>query len=136
MMNYEDALKYLEKSGFVWDQFREFFPFGDIELREGNYQRLVEKCLTLIPEKVQQARLLDLLDAQGCVFLEQCWVQNEFTSESTNPFQIHAHFASAWLQINSNLRYRFGLPERDARGAMLKLQTTECLAERMVRSPV
>jgi hypothetical protein len=43
-------------------------------LREGNYQRLVEKCLTLIPEKDQQARLLDLLDAQGCVFLEQCWV--------------------------------------------------------------
>jgi hypothetical protein len=135
-MSYEEAMNHLEKLGFVWDQFREFFPFGDIALREGNYQRLAEKCLTLITEKEQQARFLDLLDAQGCVFLEQCWVLNELCSENTNPFQIHAHFASAWLQINSNLRYQFGLSDRDARGAMLNLKATECLAERMVRSPV
>jgi hypothetical protein len=131
-MSYEEAMNFLEKSGFAWNQFREFFPFGDIDLREGNYQRLAEKCLTFITEKEQQARFIDLLDAQGFVFLEQCWVQNELSSDSTNPFQIHAHFASAWLQINSNLRNQFGLPDRDSRGAMLKLQAAECLAERIV----
>lgn len=131
-MDYEEAMKALDQNGFKWEDFREIFPFGDISLREGNYQRLVSKCLSLLPSLEQKIRLLDLLDAQGSVFLEQCWVQNELTTGQESPFQIHAHFALAWLQINSNLRHELDLPARDTRSAMLKLSLQETLAERLV----
>ena len=122
----------LDASGFTWDQFRELFPFGEIALGEANYGRLVDKCLSLLTDKQHQSRLLDLLDAQGCVFLEQCWTQNEMTVGGAVPFGDHAHVASVWLQANDNLRGRYNLPRRDARGAMLELSASECLAERMV----
>lgn len=135
-MGYDESIKALNENGFKWEDFRDIFPFGDISLREGNYQRLVSKCLELLPSLDHRIKLLDLLDTQGCVFLEQCWVQNELTPGQENPFQIHAHFALAWLQINSNLRHQFELPARDMRGAMLKLKLNENLAERMIFSVI
>ena len=135
-MNYESTIKSIEAEGFSWDSLRDYFPFGDISLREGNYQRLLQACLGSLVEDSDRIKLLDLLDAQGCVFLEQCWVQNEqVEGDNDKPFGIHAHFASAWLQINSNMRYEFNLPRQDPRGVMLKLPAEESLISRMLVTP-
>ena len=133
-MNYESALQSLESDGFRWERIRDYFPFGDVALREGNYQRLVQAALAAIKKPDEQQLLLDLLDAQACVFTEQVWVANEMAEKGgiPQPFSIEAHFSTAWLQINSNLRFEHRLQPRDARSAMLKLQPPETLASRIV----
>jgi hypothetical protein len=134
-MNYESALKSLDDDGFRWDRIRDYFPFGDIALSEGNYQRLVQAALAAIKNSGEQQLLLDLLDAQACVFTEQVWVANEMAEKTgaPMPFLVEAHISNAWLQINSNLRFENRLQPRDARAAMLKLQPSETLAMRIVR---
>lgn len=134
-MNYESALESLAVDGFRWELIRDYFPFGDIALRESNYQRLVEAALAAIKNPAEQELLLDLLDAQACVFTEQVWVANEMAAKAgtPKPFSIEAHFSTAWLQINSNLRFANFLQPRDTRTAMLKLQPPETLAGRIVR---
>jgi len=135
-MNYESALHSLEQDGFRWELFREYFPFGDVALREGNYQRLAQAAIGAIGNKDEQQLLLDLLDAQACVFTEQVWVANEMADKAgvTKPFAMEAHFSTAWLQINDNLRYANGLQPRGARTAMLRLRPPETLATRITRS--
>jgi hypothetical protein len=135
-MNYENAITSISTEGFQWERFREYFPFGDVALREGNYLRLVSHALASLPDTTQRALVLSLLDAQAAAFLEQVWVQNEQLQKigKMEPFTIEGHFASAWLQINDNLRYEHGLAPRNVRGAMLKLQPPETLADRMVQS--
>lgn len=134
-MNYESALKSIEVDGFRWERLRDCFPFGDISLGEGNYQRLVQAALTSLKNSDEQQLLLDLLDAQACVFTEQVWVANEMAEKTgtPEPFSMEAHISTAWLQINSNLRFENRLQQRDARAAMLKLQPPETLAARIVR---
>lgn len=134
-MNYDSALRSLEQDGFRWERLQDYFPFGDVALREGNYQRLVQAALAAIKSPVEQQLLLDLLDAQACVFTEQVWVANEMAEKSgaPKPFSVEAHFSTAWLQINSNLRFENSLEPRDTRAAMLKLQPQETLAARIVR---
>ena len=136
-MNYESAIQSLERSGFRWELFRDYFPFGDVSLREGNYQRLAQAALSAVGTKDEQQLLLDLLDAQACVFTEQVWVANEMAVKAgvAEPFTIEAHFSTAWLQINDNLRHAHGLQARGARTAMLKLQPPETLAARIACSP-
>ena len=137
-MNYEQAMSVLEHDGFRWECLREYFPFGDIALREGDYQRLAKCALNKIQELNKKQLFLDLLDAQGCVFVEQVWVANELEEAAGRkaPFEIEAHFATAWLQINDNLRCEFGLASRGARSAMLALQPPETLVERIVAAVV
>ena len=131
-MRYEQSIASLESEGFIWARLRDYFPFGDTSLREGNYQRLVEKILSFLPSPQDKSTFLALLDAQACVLLEQVWVQQEQSPKETSS-SIDGHFISAWLQINSNFRHSLGLPDRDARGAMLKLKAGELLADRIVR---
>ena len=132
-MNFESSMQLLDKKGFSWDVLREIFPFGDISLREGNYQKLVEKVLSLLNDKDDKELLLDLLDTQNCIFLEQVWIQNEKSYAEEKPFPVYGHFISAQLQINSNFRFQLGLRSRDARAVMLKLPETELLLDRICK---
>lgn len=121
----------LEVEGFSWEKLRDFFPFGDISLREGNYQKLVLAVLSHLESNKDKELLLDLLDTQNCVFLEQVWIQNEKCDGEKKPFPVHGHFITAQLQINSNIRWELGLERRDSRTMMLKLPESEKLLHRM-----
>ena len=132
-MNFENSMQFLEENGFQWTHLREIFPFGAVELREGNYQRLLIKSVETSKTDEERALLLDLLDAQACVFLEQVWVQNEKLGDGDKPpFMMDAHFSSAWLQINSNIRLQYNLPGKNGRQMMLNLPKTETLFDRML----
>lgn len=133
-MDYETSMRSIADEGFHCDRFREYFPFGYLDLREGNYLRLATAVLENLPDAPDQETFLALLDAQAAVFLEQVWVQNEQVQRtgSNAPFKIEGHFASAWLQINDNLRRTYGLPTRSTRAALLELQPTETIADRIV----
>ncbi|MBB5349521.1 hypothetical protein JWG42_14040 [Desulfoprunum benzoelyticum] len=133
-MDYESAIQTLDENGFTWGILRELFPFGDINLREGNYQKLVMKVLGLLETPEEKELLLDLLDTQNCVFLEQVWIQNEKSGEQEKPFPVHGHFITAQFQINSNIRWELRLKHRDPRGVMLKLPETELLLDRMLQA--
>ena len=131
-MKYKDSLDSIQTNGFEWALFREYFPFGDISLREGNYQRLVEAALNALSHHDDRRQLMALLDAQAAVFLEQTYVQNEALEKlNIEPTGIDAHFASAWIQINSNLSFEYKLPRRQMRSAMLGLGIDESLADKM-----
>lgn len=133
-MNYESALHSIESDGFRWERIQDYFPFGDESLCEGNYQRLTIAALGALKSADERQLLLDLLDAQACVFTEQVWVANEMAEKAgeAKPFPIGGHFSTAWLQIHDNLRFEHGLPPRHARSAMLKLQHPETLAQKIV----
>jgi hypothetical protein len=133
-MNYESALHSIQSDGFLWERIQDYFPFGDESLREGNYQRLTTAALGALKSAEERQLLLDLLDAQACVFAEQVWVANEMAEKvgETKPFPIGGHFSMAWLQIHDYLRFEYGLPPRQARTTMLKLQPPETLAQRIV----
>jgi hypothetical protein len=131
-LNFEDSLDSLNREGFSWQKFREYFPFGDISLREGNFQKLVGKLLDALPTKEQKELLLDMLDTQNAIFLEQVWLQNEQAEDTDDqPFKIYGHFISAQLQITSNFRYEHNLTSRDTRAIMLKLSHSERLLDRI-----
>jgi hypothetical protein len=133
-MKYEDSMHAIQAKGFDWALFREYFPFGDISLREGNYQKLVTAALEALSPHEERARLIALLDAQAAVFLEQAYVQNEAIEKSnpnTDSDGLDAHFASAWIQINSNLSDLYELPRRQLRSVMLDLGKNETLADRI-----
>jgi len=131
-MNYDSAMLLLEQDGFSWEAFRELFPFGAIELREARFERLATKVVSCLAADDEKSLFLDLLDAQTCVFLEQIFVQNEKMGKGDDsPFVIHAHFALAWLQITSNIRTQFGLPQKNGRQAMLNLTAEETLFDRI-----
>ncbi len=132
-MDYESSLRSIANEGFRWNRLREYFPFGDITLREGNYQRLTTAVLETLPDSTDREIFLALMDAQAAVFLEQVWVQNEQLQRcgEEGPFKIEGHFAAAWLQINDNLRHSYSLRTRNTRGAMLKLQPQETIADRI-----
>jgi hypothetical protein len=133
-MNYEDAIHSIQAKGFNWALFREYFPFGDTSLREGNYQKLVTAALDALSQHEERIQLIALLDAQAAVFLEQLFVQHE-ALEKSDPNRAHdgldAHFASAWIQINSNVSNHYGLPRRQLRSVMLDLGKNETLADKM-----
>ena len=84
-MNFHDAMQFLEQNGFQWAHLRGIFPFGAVELREGNYQRLLVKSIETCKSDEERALLLDILDAQACVFLEQVWTQNEQFGDGEDP---------------------------------------------------
>ena len=130
-MDYESSTQLLNTEGFSWARFRDIFPFGDISLREENYQKLVLKVLRFLESKGQKKLLLDLLDTQNCVFLEQVWIQNEQCTEEEKPFPIHGHFITAQLKINSNIRLVMDLEKIDSRTMMLNLAESERLLDRM-----
>ena len=131
-MKYKDSLESIQTNGFEWALFREYFPFGDISLREGNYQRLVEAALNALSHHDDRRQLMALLDAQAAVFLEQAFVQNEALEKlNIEPTGIEAHFTSAWIQINSNLSFKYKLPHRNLSSIMLELGQQDFLADKL-----
>jgi hypothetical protein len=133
-MKYEDAMLSIQSKGFDWALFREYFPFGDISLREGNYQKLATAALDALSEHEERIQLIALLDAQAAVFLEQAYVQTEALEKlnpNVDPDGLDAHFASAWIQINSNLSDDYDLPRRKLRSVMINLGKNETLADKM-----
>jgi hypothetical protein len=137
-MEFEDSIESIQEDGFDWDLFREYFPFGDISLREGNYQRLVTAALEALTAQDERGQLMALLDAQAAVFLEQAYAQNEVKEKLTPniaPRVAETHFALAWLQINSNLSRQYKLPRRRMCTLMLELDKDENLADRMCGIP-
>lgn len=137
-MNYESALRSIQTDGFRWDRIQDYFPFGDESLGEGNYQRLALAALDSLKLQDERQLFLDLLDAQACVYTEQVWVANEIAEKEgkTKPFQAGGHFSAAWMQIHDNLRFKYSLPLRYARTAMLKLQPSETLVQKFAAPEV
>ena len=131
-MKYKDSLESIQIKGFDWALFREYFPFGDISLREGNYEKLVTAALDALSLSEEQTQLIAMLDAQAAVFWEQAFVQNEALEKlNIEPTGVDAHIAAAWIQINSNLSRQYKLPRRDLRSIMLELGQQDFLADRI-----
>ena len=131
-MKYEDSLESIQTKGFDWALFREYFPFGDISLREGNYEKLVTAALDALSHHDERSQLIALLDVQAAVFLEQTYVQNEAMEKmNIEPTGIEAHFASAWIQINFNLSFKYKLPHRNLSSIMLELGQQDFLADKL-----
>lgn len=131
-MKYKDSLESIQINGFDWALFRKYFPFGDISLREGNYEKLVTAALDALAHHDERSQLMALLDAQAAVFLEQTFVQNEAMQKmNIEPTGIEAHFASAWIQINSNLSFKYKLPDRNLSSIMLELGQQDFLADKL-----
>jgi hypothetical protein len=129
----EKALAQLKEFGFRWENFHEVFPFGYLDIREGEYYQLVMKVLDHLPSDDQRTLLLDLLDAQWCVFVEQLWIAHELGGDPER-FAGENHFALARLQIDSNIRGERHLPPKDGRRAMMSLGENETLLDRIVKS--
>ena len=127
-MEYHALLATLEADGFKWGLFRQYFPFADVGLREGNYQKAVTKCLDLLDLVDEKELLLDLLDANKAVFLEQLWIENEKSEAGRDKNQFTLHLLLAQLQINSNLRNEYHLPHRDMRQRMMNIGTDNTIA--------
>ena len=131
-MKYKDSIESIKTNGFDWALFRNYFPFGDISLGEGNYQRLVEAALDAVSLSEEQAQLIAMLDAQAAVFWEQAFIQNEVLEKlNIEPTGVDAHIAAAWIQINSNLSRQYKLPRRDLRSIMIELGQQDFLADKL-----
>ena len=131
-MTFEESTCHIANNGFSWNCFRDHFPFGDVSLREGNFQKLVSVILETLNTNEEKELLLDLIDSQNAIFLEQIWIQNEREdSQEERPFKVYGNLITAQLQITSNLRWQHHLSPRDARGAMLKLDKSEMLISRI-----
>ena len=128
-MEYNILIATLDENGFKWGLFREYFPFADVGLREGNYQKAVRKCLDLLELVEEQELLLDLLDANKAVFLEQLWIENEKQEAGRDKNQFTLHLLLAQLQINSNLRNEYHLPHRDMRRRMMNIGADNTIAK-------
>lgn len=64
------TLDSLREKGFRWEDFQEIFPFGFFGRREGEYAQLVNEPLDRLPNEKERALLVDLLEAQWCVYVE------------------------------------------------------------------
>ena len=107
----ERVINALEDFGFQWGQLQNYFPFGFVDQREGEYVSILRAVLSALPNLREQEQLLDLLDTQWCAFIEQCWVAIENGDASV----IHAEPAFARIQINQSARSDFNLPRKPAR---------------------
>ena len=130
-MEFEEAISSIEKFGFNWSLFQNYFRFGDVLLRESNYQKLLVVSLESLKDFKDRVRLIAILDMQAAVFLEQVWVINEKSEHEKEVDPISSHLALAWIQINDNLSHKFNLPRRNVRSLMLELEVNDTLADRL-----
>jgi hypothetical protein len=129
----EKAMQKISENGFRWEEFREIFPFGFLGLREGEYAKLVDAALDSLPNDRERTVLLDLLDAQWCIYVEQLWIAHEF-GRNPERFLGENHFALARLQMSVNIRLARGLPNKDGRRAMMEICGDETLMDRIACS--
>jgi hypothetical protein len=126
--SFERALRHIEQQGFRWDRFQALFPFGYLGIREGEYVQLVEAALRSISDAAEQSHFMDLLDMQWCTYLEQLWAMSSHSDEE-NAYVGEMHFADARLQIGSNIRRDFNLPQKDLRHVMMSIGGDDTLAD-------
>jgi hypothetical protein len=127
IMEFSESMHYIEKRGFRWDRFGDIFPFGPRIHSEGQWEKLVTAAVKSIRIPVDQELLLDLIDAQLCVYGERCDAINQKLCEDEygdGPFVGEIEFSANMMQINSNIRSGLGLQSKDGRRAMLKLNTS------------
>jgi hypothetical protein len=129
--SFRQTLASIAAKGFAWEQFPDVFPFGFLDIREGEYVQLVDQVLDSLPTDQERMSLLDLLDAQWCVYLEQLSFQERF-GHDTKGFEGEMHFASARLQLDSYIRLERSLQHKDPGGAMLRVGREETLLDRML----
>jgi len=92
----------------------------------------VTAALDALSHHDERSQLIALLDVQAAVFLEQMYVQNEAMEKmNIEPTGIEAHFASAWIQINFNLSFKYKLPPRNLSSIMLELGQQDFLADKL-----
>ena len=124
----ERALRELEHQGIRWERFQALFPFGFLGLREGEYVELVEAALRSISDTAEQSHFMDLLDMQWCTYLEQSWAMSSFSNDESR-FAGDSERVNARLQIGSNIRRDFNLPQKDLRHVMLSVGGDDTLAD-------
>ena len=127
IMRYAASMHYIERRGFRWERFGDIFPFGPRIHSEGEWERLVTTAVKSIEEPAGRELLMDLIDAQLCVYGERCDAINQKLGEDEwgdGPLVGELEFSANMLQINSNIRSALGLRPKDGRRAMMKLDTS------------
>ena len=105
------------------DAFTEEFSYGFLAEREIEYDERVKNFLNKYPES-QHALIMDLLDLQWVAFVQQLWFIGD---ETGSPDAGKNHFAVARLQINANIRSERGLPDRNMRREMMRIEYCDVL---------
>ena len=133
--NNSEAPHPLESETFVWARFREYFPFGEVSLRERRYEDILTKVLEGFKTDRERTLLLDMLDIQTCVLLEQVWIQQEQTgSGGQGLFFEETHVASSRLSRHTMLRETYHLPSKTSgRSVLLSVPKTITLFDLLGR---
>jgi hypothetical protein len=142
----EDEMESILQEGFDWRRIRDYFPFDDSWLSEGEYRRLLDTALKAITNPDDREALLDMLDLQYSVFLEQVALQDRIlvriagekaeaeealgaaSARRSRYHSIEDDVESAafgervmtYLQINSGYRRGTQMRRRSARSALLE----------------
>ena len=113
----------MEDKKVTIDEFTEEFSYGFLGEREGEYFERVANFLNKYSEP-QHALIMDLLDLQWVAFVQQLWFIGD---ETGSPDAGKNHFAMARLQINANIRTERGLPDRNMRREMMRIEYCDVL---------
>ena len=127
LMQFSESMQYIEERGFRWERFGDIFPFDPRIHSEGEWQRLVTAAVKSIESAVDRELLLDLIDAQLCVYGERCEaISTKFPEDEwgDKPLIGDREFTANMLQINSGIRVQMGHQPKDGRHAMMHLDTS------------
>lgn len=129
--DYPSILASILEHGFRWREFSRIFPFGFLGIREGEYLELVNAALDSMSCHEERQLLIDILDAQWCVYVEQLWAGHQF-SKADEADMGENHFALARLQIGETIRKQRGYRIKSGRRVMNSLiGKTDTLLDRM-----
>ena len=120
VMRFSESMQYIEERGFRWERFGDIFPFGPRIHSEGEWQRLVTVAVKSIESVADRELLLDLIDAQLCVYGERCEaISNKFPEDEwgNRPLIGELEFTANMLQINSGIRMQMGRQPKDGHRA-------------------
>ena len=115
----------MEDKKVTIDEFTKEFSYGflGVREREGEYVERVANFLNKYSEP-QHALIMDLLDLQWVAYVQQLWFIGD---ETGSPDVGKNHFALARLQINANIRAERGLPDRNMRNEMMRVEYCDVL---------
>ena len=106
----------MEEKKITFTEFTKEFPYAFLLEREPQYVERVSNFLNQYP-KDQHSLIMDLLDLQWVAFVQQLWsIGDETGSFDHGP----NHAAVARLEINSDIRRNYGLPDRNMRSEMFR----------------
>ena len=120
VIRFSKSMQYIEERGFRWERFGDIFPFGPRIHSEGEWQRLVTAAVKSIESVADRILLLDLIDAQLCVYGERCEaISKKFPEDewADRPLIGDLEFTANMLQINSGICMQMGLQPKDGHQA-------------------